>query len=151
MIASPASPREGIYYIVRDPDGWRLAAQWGAPGKDTQHQTMWEEDLAPALADQWASADAGTATELANALKILVFGFPRGRVTKVKDKFVVYHGNDLKPFMRISKADIDAAFGIAGQSRWALDDHERCVQFEKEELRSLLQLTEDWPATEFWE
>ena len=137
---------EGIYYVVREPDGWRLAAQRFAPGEDHQHQTMWENDLAPALARQWAAALRCDAHELEGLLKIMAFAFPRGRVTKVKGKFVVYHGNDLKPFMRVSKRAVEQAFRIVGQCRWKFDDHERCVAFEKEELQQTFRLTEDWPA-----
>lgn len=144
-------PCEGIYYIVREPTGWKLAVQLSEAGNDPQHQTMWEDETAPALASQWAATLQMSAGELEHQLKILVFGFLRGRVTKVKDKFVVYHGDDLQPFMHISKKQIEDAFGIAGKSRWTIDDHERCIEFEKEELRSLLRLTEDWPAVEFWD
>ncbi len=145
------APSEGVYYIVREPTGWRLAVQLSAPGEDHQHQAMWENDLAPALAGQWAAALRRDAGELEDILKILVFAFPRGRITKVKQAYVVYHGNDLLPSMDVSKKDIEAAFGIAGKSHWKLDDHEQCVRFEKDELRSVLRLAEDWPATEFWE
>ena len=144
-------PCEGIYYVVREPTGWRLAVQHSETDNDPQHQAMWEEETAPELASQWATVLPMDAGELEEQLKILVFAFLRGRVTKLKDKFVVYHGNDLQPFMKITRAEIENAFGIAGKCRWALDEHEQCIQFEKDELRGLLQLTEDWPATEFWE
>ena len=137
---------EGIYYVVREPSGWRLVVRKFATGEDQQHQAMWEKDIAPALARQWAAALPGDPRELERLLNIMVFAFPRGRITKVKNKFVVYHGNDLKRFMRVSKRAIEQAFCIVGHCRWQLDDHERCVGFEKEEIQQALHLTEDWPA-----
>jgi hypothetical protein len=138
---------EGIYYVVREPSGWRLVVHKFATGEDYQHQTMWENDIVPSLSRQWAAALPVDVRELEGLLKIMVFAFPRGRVTKVKDKFVVYHGNDLKRFMRVSKKAVEQAFRIVGHCRWQLDDHERCVGFEKEEVQQTLRLTEDWPAT----
>lgn len=147
MTDAPRSgPCEGIYYIVREPSGWRLAAWRFAVGQDREHQAMWETDLAPALARQWAAVLQTDAHELEHALKILAFSFPRGRVSKVKDQFVVYHGNDRKPFMHLSKKVIEHSFHIVGRCRWKYDEHERCVGFEKEELQCVLGLTEDWPA-----
>jgi len=142
----PSRPCEGIYYIVREPSGWRLAAWRFAAGQDQEHQAMWETDVAPALARQWANVIGSDARQLERGLKILAFAFPRGRVSKVKDQFVVYHGNDRKPFMHLSKKAVEQAFHIVGRCRWQYDDHERCVGFEKEEIRQVLQLTEDWPA-----
>jgi len=107
---------------------------------------MSETDLAPALAHQWAAVLRADARELKRVLKILAFGFPRGRVSKVKDHFVLYHGNDRKPFMHLSKEVIEHSFRIVGRCRWQYDEHERCVGFEKEELQRVLRLTEDWPA-----
>ena len=141
-----STPCEGIYYVVREPSGWRLVTQRFAVGEDRQHQTMWEKDIVPAFARQWAAALGADPGELETLLKIMVFAFPRGRVTKVKNKFVVYHGNDLKRFMHVGKRAIEQAFCIVGHSRWQLDDHERCVGFEKEEVQQMLRLTEDWPA-----
>jgi hypothetical protein len=142
------APCEGIYYVLREPAGWRLAVHRFACGEDYQHQAMWEKDLAPALARQWAAALPAELHEMESLLRIMVFAFPRGRITKVKDKFVIYHGNDLKPFMRVSKKAVEQAFHIVGQCRWQFDDHERCVGLMKEEIQQALHLSEDWPAAE---
>ena len=140
------TPCEGVYYVVREPSGWRLAALRFNAGEDYQHQAMWENDLVPALARQWSAALRRDAQELESLLKIMAFAFPRGRITKVKDTFVIYHGNDLRPFMRVNKKNIEHAFRVVGRCRWQFDDHEQCVGFEKEEVRQALQLSEDWSA-----
>ena len=61
-------------------------------------------------------------------------------------RFKVYHGNDLKPFMKTSRRDIETEFGIVGQATWEFDDHERCQQLDKEEFRRMLGIKEDWDA-----
>lgn len=76
----------------------------------------------------------------------LVYAFPRGRVTKVGARYVVYNGNDLQPFMGITRRQIEEAFSIVGRCRWEFDDHEQCQMPDKEEMRRLLRLNEDWPA-----
>ena len=151
MTITPADPREGIYYVVREPDGWRLFAHQFASGADRNHVEMWEEDLVPALARQWERRLAGAVLDLDRLLTVFAFAFPRGRVTKVKDRFVIYHGNDLHASMRVSRTSIEKAFGVTGICHWEYDDHERCVAFEKDETRRALRLTEDWPASEAWE
>jgi len=75
-----------------------------------------------------------------------VYAFPRGRVTKVGTKYVIYHGNDLQPWMKVTKRQIEKVFGVTGRCRWEFDDHERCQTPDKEEMRRLLRLKEDWPS-----
>ena len=142
-------PSEGIYYVVREPAGWQLAVQIFPPGEDHTHQEMWECDLVPVLARQWAEKLHEASSELQSLFKLLTFAFPRGRVTKVNAKYVVYHGNDLQPFMRVTKKAVEEAFGIVGHSRWIFDDHERCMSFAKQEIQQALHLTVNWPAADF--
>jgi hypothetical protein len=144
--SSARTPCEGIYYVVREPSGWRLATYRFVHGEDYSHQAMWEKDIVPGLASQWAAELRGDERELENLLKIMVFAFPRGRVTNVKDKYVIYHGNDLKTCMHVTKKAVEQAFHIVGRCRWQIDDHERCVDFEMAEVRQALCLSEDWPA-----
>lgn len=151
MTTTPATPHEGIYYVVREPDGWRVIVHLFVGGVDRNHVDMWEEDVVPALVRQWEQKLAGAVFELDRLLSVFAFAFPRGRVTKVENRYVIYHGNDLRPAMRVSRAAIEKAFGVTGLCRWQYDDHERCVEFEKDETRQALQLTEDWPAAESFE
>lgn len=140
------NPAEGIFYVVREPTGWRLVAHRFSRGHDRNHVEMWEEDIVPGLARLWDRQLNDAVPRLARLLSVLAFAFPRGRVTKLKDKFMIYHGDDLRPFMNVSKKQIEDAFGIAGICRWVFDDHEQCVDFEKEEIRGTFQIAEDWPA-----
>ena len=59
-------------------------------------------------------------------------------------RYVVYHGADLEPFMEIQQSGIESLFGLVGAARWAKDDHEHCVREDKESIRQILRLQENW-------
>jgi len=147
----PIQACAGIYYLVRFPEAWRVVAHRFREGQDANHQQMWEEEIVPGLARAWAPALRTEVAPLEHDLQILAFAFPRGRIVKGREDFAVFHGNDFQSFMDIGRKEIEAAFGIKGKCRWRLDDHERCITFEKEELRRTLHLCEDWPSIEFWD
>src|ERR1041384_4863472 len=79
-------PSEGIYYVVCEPAGWRLAAQIFPPGEDHTHQEMWECDLVPDLSRQWAEKLHEELSELQSLFKLLTFAFfRRGSAKKSED------------------------------------------------------------------
>jgi len=144
--ARKVCPSEGIYYITRGPDGWLLTVRCFTANEDFSHGDFWEEELARRVAVQWAKRLRCAAVDLVSRLRLLTYAFPRGRVTKVDGKFLIRHGKNLLPFMRVSRKEIERAFGISGRCQWELDEHEQCLKEDKEAIRDWLGIEEDWPA-----
>lgn len=89
-----------------------------------------------------------TESQLASELRLCEYGFPRGRIVRQATRYVVLHGNDLEPFMRIKRTTIEALFGISGCARWCEDEHEHCLADDKQAVREILGIEEDWRHTE---
>ena len=53
------------------------------------------------------------------------------------------HGNDIQPYMGVSQATIEAFYGLQGPER-ILDSHETTDPAQKETIRRLLGLSEQW-------
>jgi len=150
---------EGIYFVVRFPAGWKLLAFRFDEHPEGGHLKFWEDAVAPALAKVWAPQlfRKLSAYELARHQNRLRFdlaenydGFPRGRVTWVEeiDRFVIYHGRNLKRSMKITRQTIEAAFGITGRADWEFDEHEQCTASSAAGVRSALHLREQWKTTD---
>jgi len=142
------TPTEGIFYVICLPSGWRLMAYRFDEEGEESHSSYWRHGgVAALLAKEWRPKTRIGAHNLTEGdLELLLYAFPRGRVTRVGAKYVVYHGKDIQPFMRITKQQIEKAFGITRRCRWTFDDHEQCQTSDKEEMRRLLGLKEDWSA-----
>lgn len=151
---------EGIYFVIRMPDRWQLVVFRFEKGLDGGHPEFWEAYVTPMLADAWAPHLFGEMTEtersrrkqhLKAELDLHYDGFPRGRVTWVEenDRFIVYHGRNLKPAMHVTRQSIEQAFGIADHTDWKFDDHEQCSAFSAEGVRSALRLKERWKVVQF--
>lgn len=141
-------PTPGIYYVVRFPNGWHVMPCRFDEEGDMSHSSYWRHwGLAALVAMEW-QPESRTASShpTEEDLESLVYAFPRGRVTKVGAKYAIYHGNDLQPWMKVNKRQIEQAFGVTGLCRWEPDDHEHCQLADKEEMRRQLNLNEDWPA-----
>jgi hypothetical protein len=143
---------EGIYFVVRFPEAWRLISfrfDEHAPGG---HPDFWEAFVAPALAKAWYAKLNRRAHQqrLAAELALHYDGFPRGRVTYVDDlqRFAIYHGHNLKPSMKVPHGDIEKAFGITGKCEWEFDEHEQCSPFSAEAIWELLPIRERWKTSE---
>lgn len=147
-------PSEGLYYVVRFPNAWRLMARrldlelaMGFSRDEMNHSRFWRIwGLLSLITGQWYKQLRVDRLDLSKRLRFLLYAFPRGRVTKVGETYVIYHGNDLRPFMCITKQQIEERFSIVKQCRWEFDEHEQCLIADKEEMRSLLKIKEDWPA-----
>lgn len=140
---------EGIFYLVPFPLEWILMSVRFDRQPELGHPDFWEAEILEFLVKDWhleAYEEYPTREQLREALRPLAYACPRGRVAKVGKRFKVYHGNDLKPFMRNSRRNIEEAFGIVGQATWEFDDHERCQQLDKEAFRQITGLKEDWDA-----
>lgn len=138
---------EGIYYVVRYPAGWELLVTRFDQGVDTNnHYDWWETSVAGTVAAEWAKRLRVMPKKLEQELAVLTYAFPRGRISKVGRRFLVLQSGDITPAMSISKDAIEAAFGIAGQCSWQFDEHERCIEADRDEMRRILGIREDWNA-----
>ena len=134
--------KEGIWYLARGIKGWGLYTHVFNPdSKVLYHNVFWEKLLAPRLARHYKLT-----RQAAAELALCPYAFPRGRVTKIGAELRVYHGSDWMPF--ITKDAIESAFNIKGKARWFEDEHERCITHDKDAVRKLLQIADDWKAVE---
>jgi hypothetical protein len=85
-----------------------------------------------------------SAEVLEEDLRLCEYGFPRGRIVKQRNRYLVLHGDDLEPFMKLKRSGIECLFDIGGRTRWVEDDHEHCLREDKECVRQTLHLSEDW-------
>jgi len=136
------SGREGIWYLIKGIKGWGLCVNKFSPDSTMlYHPAFWERHLAPRLARQYKLT-----RQAAAELALCPYAFPRGRVTRIGGGFRMYHGADWMPF--VTKDAIEAAFNIKGKAKWFEDGHERCIAHDKDAVRRLLQITDDWDAVE---
>jgi len=142
--ARAMKPSEGIFYAIRNPEGWSLCAYRFDQCPESGHPQFWEDTVAPSLAKRWSHDDPARFRELKADLVNHPYGFPRGRVTKMGRQFVVYQGDDFRGL--IARKAIEAAFDIGKRCRWEFDEHERCLRADKDSARCCLGIREDWPA-----
>lgn len=96
------------------------------------------------LADAWAPALNLPHGRLLRALEAHIYGFPRGRVVvHPRKKASVYWGGEM---IFSAKDELETYFGIKGVASWRVDDHERCQCEDKNAVRSMLRLREDWES-----
>ena len=142
-----STPSDGIYYVVRFPQGWKLIfCRYAENPEDCDHSEFWGKLISQFLVPIWAKALKEPAKQIAEALHLHTYGFPRGRITVKDGKIYVLHGSDLKSFHEVKRKDIERAFGIYGKARWIDDEHEHCQDYDKQMLRELLHIKEDWEA-----
>ena len=137
---------EGIYYVVRYPTRWAFLYSRFQGDPVDNHYEWWEETVVGLLAAKWKKVLAKNRSTIQSELGLLTYAFPRGRISKVGRRFKILHGADLTSSMKISKKFIENAFHISGRCSWQFDEHEQCQMEDKEEMRRLLNLEEDWSA-----
>ena len=145
----PGVATEGIYYLVPFPQEWRILPVRYDVSPDVGHPHFWEDSVALILAKAWQptlSKAFPTLERLRGELLVCVYAFPRGRVTLMEGKFIVYHGMNVEKFMQTTRSAIEKCFDIQGRAVWQFDDHEQCQLPDKEHARELLHLREDWKA-----
>ena len=152
-IALQETPKgsEGIFYLVPFPEGWvvRPIRFDECADPDFGHPGFWEDTVAGVLAKQWHSRVATeypTPDDLRAELLPLVYAFPRGRITASGRRFIVYYGRNFEPFMKCEWKVVENHFGIRGCSVWEFDEHEQCQELDKERVREVLHLRDDWKA-----
>ena len=132
---------EGVFYVVRDINGWKLIAyRYHVQTEELDHTAFWEQKVAPFLAFRYR-LKRSMATELA----LHPYGFPRGRVAKTDQGFMIYHGNDF--LQLISKIEVEQKFAVHGKARWQPDDHEHCMDYDTKAIVRLLGIKKSWSST----
>jgi hypothetical protein len=149
-------PSEGVFYVVRLPDGWQLCSfrfdEYGPIGlPDCWVQvlepflTIWLEHLRRESAADFRKQHAALECELGQ----LVAGydtFPRGEVFRSNGgkRFVVRHGGEIVRTMHVPRREIEAAFGIRGQAMWVEDAMHVSDHRNAQRLRALLSIEDKW-------
>ena len=84
----------GIWYLVKYPEKWILMVHKFDPFEDwLDHSQFWESTIAPLLTSRWRLS----ATQ-ASEIRLLVYGFPRGRVVKTPEGHTIFNGQDFANF-----------------------------------------------------
>ena len=153
QIAKDDSPTEGLFYMVHVPHGWKLLAYFydGWFGRRRiSHRRFWQQEIVPMLAYQWSGVLAKDAESrkfhrfvLSRRLRGLVYAFPRGRIVKHDEQYVVLHGLDLTNRMP-TKNKVERVFGIQHVCDWHFQASMRCKAAEVNKIKLLLGLEETW-------
>lgn len=152
----PIEPSLGIYFVVCFPDRWRLIAHRCEADTDFGHPRYWKE-LVPALAEAWSKRDRDwrvldlhekrqRVAGLAGRLAPHYDGFPRGRIALPTGLRIprVYHGDNVEPWMKIGRQDIERAFGLEGRAKWVFDEHEQCTPMSRDAVMEVLGIKRQW-------
>jgi len=144
---SPLKPSAGAWYWLRFPDGWRpfsVRLDEVADEEATGHYVIWQQAAAE-LAKAWAPVMKRAYQELFSELSDCHYGFPRGRVViRHNGMENVYWGEEK---IVADRRAIEARFGLT-QATWRFDEHERVILPEKQQVRQVLGLSEDWSAVD---
>jgi hypothetical protein len=152
----PSEPSEGVFFVLRLPKGWQLCTcrhdEYGPLGLPD----FWVEALGPFL-NIWLShfLDRGRDhaqkrhAAIERALGLIVAGydaFPRGeaRLGEGRNQFVVRHGGELSRALRVSRREVEEAFGIGGRVKWVKDERLASARESAQRLRKLLAIKEHW-------
>lgn len=142
-----ALPSTGIYYIIPTPKRWEFIEFVfdNVTYPDTMnHQDAWENEVIHYLGSAWEYTLNSPAKLTAHLLKLHIYGFPRGRISLLDGKrYVVLNGNNIIPEMKITKSAIEKAFGLH-RPTWEFDQHEQVVADDKQAVREILKIKEDW-------
>lgn len=136
-------PSEGAFYVVRYPTGWRLfGIREDDFGGSVDHSEIWDMVSAD-LADKYSKKLKISAGELLNRLQNHPYGFPRGRVTIFERQQKILWGGE-KQVSSVAPA-IQRLFSVR-RADWETDEHEQCQKEDKDAVRRILKIRENWPA-----
>ena len=135
----PPHPWTGAYYWVPIPPVqsliWRILTchDLGFDG-DTGHPKVWASVI-PYLATAWGRDPRAMKRRLA----LHCYSLPRGRVTRLKNVYLLYHGSDSPiPAPDWTKAVVDA-FGLQGRRvKPVFDEHEQRLTSDVRALARVL-------------
>lgn len=135
-------PSEGIFYIVRNPEGWEPLCYRFDEFPEFDHSDFWEEFVVPVVSMRWAKVLGLKASKLEKELELLPYAFPRGRISRNSvTQYVVYHGGNLPS--QISKKTINRMFGLPSNANWEFDSHEVCSLADKAAISRIFKLNRD--------
>lgn len=151
-----SDPSEGVFFVLRLPKGWQLCTcrhdEYGPLGLPD----FWVEALGAYL-NIWLNhflekdrEDAGKRhAAIERALGLIVAGydaFPRGEVKRSSDRkrYIVRHGGELASNMKISRKEVEEAFGVRGRTSWVADQRLKSVKESARRLRGLLGIRQTW-------
>ena len=139
---------EGIYFVVRYPEGWELVFNRFQRGEDISHAKWFKTTVARMVAAKWAPTLQRNPKDLEAHIQNLCHAFPRGRIIRraAEDDFLLCHGDDLPPAMQVDYWMIPDAFDIVGLFWRTVDLSQRCWMSDKEAMREHLGVVEDWKA-----
>ena len=145
-------PYSGPAYTWIDSSlNWRLYAAKCDKWSSQEHTEIWEYELSRVVAKNW-SVDH-------KDIRKLWYAFPRFRVAvkdspeyiqlsyyrSLKTRCLVIHGGDLKG--KVSQSSIEEAYCLKSrETTYIVSDHEKCITSQKEAIRRLLRIREDWPS-----
>lgn len=138
------NPVEGLFYCVRFPEQWSVEiCRYDVTPNQSGHLQFWNECVVPRLAEQWGNHNQELEHIISLRLRDKYTAFPRGRIAKQlhRSEYRVYHGGNVPP--QVDKKVVDTLFGLRNPM-WVLDDHEGCLEFDKNAIRSFLGIEEDW-------
>jgi hypothetical protein len=150
IVKEDYTPSAGIYYCLRNPDGWEAFSYRFDEYPECDHSELWESYCAPILAQRWSARLKKPAAQLERQLSMHSYAFPRGRVARPhesKAAMTVMHGGDTPK--GISSSTINRLFSLSAATKWVRDEHERCQADDRDAVRSILKLTETWPAVTY--
>jgi len=158
-VTAQPEPSEGVFYIVRLPDGWQLCTfrfdEYGAIGlPDCWVQvlepflTIWLAELEEARPEDFPERYAAIQKEL-GLLVAGYDGFPRGDVLRDPDRkhFIVRHAGEISRSMHIARREIEEAFGIHGRAQWVDDPEHISDHRNAQRIRALFPIRDRWEDT----
>ncbi len=136
----------GLYYVVYIPNSWEVYSVREDDFGELDHQEMWERFVSEYVIGTWKKVKKLTSTQI-DEIKNAPYGFPRGRVVSIKpNSYVVYHGNDTDKL--IPKYKIERTFSVENKAKWEVDLHEKCTTFDKNIIKKVLGIKQDWKSVE---
>ena len=142
------SPSSGLYYTCRYPENWKFEFVRisdyceNSPG---DHRNWWCKEVADKLSTSWARHLRTSFRELYPQIATLAQGFPHGLVSLHSNR--VLYASRPPPGGESLESKVTRSFGLNDQTRWEESRSENVLFTEKEALRALLCIPEDWPAT----
>ncbi len=134
---SDPSPTCGGYYWVPLPEnraiGWQVVTCRDLTRQSgMSHARLWP-DIVRQLSRSWGRAEEPLMRDLIDHYS----GLPRGRVTRVRDVYLVHHGGDAPVPDWLAR--VESRFGLQAKPRRVLwDEHERMLAGDPEAVQRSL-------------